>query len=47
MKKILLFLLVLAIVVTTTAWLRYGGGDPYPDLSTSPVLAESAIEEVL
>ena len=47
MKKILLFLLILAIVITTTAWLRYGGGDPYPDLSTSPVLAESVIEEVL
>ena len=47
MKKILLFLLILALVMTTVAWVRYGGGDPYPDLSTPPVLSENALEEVL
>jgi len=47
MKKILLFLLVLALILTTVAWLRYGGGQPYPNLSTSPILAEEALEEVL
>lgn len=47
MKKILLFLIVLALIATAVAWLRYGGGQPYPNLSTSPVLAEDALEEVL
>jgi sugar lactone lactonase YvrE len=47
MKKILLFLLMLAILLTTVAWLRYGGGDPYPDVSTSPLLRADALEEVL
>jgi sugar lactone lactonase YvrE len=47
MKKILLFLIILALFTTVTAWLRYGGGQPYPDLTTSPVLAESSLEEVL
>lgn len=47
MKKILLFLLILAVLLTTVAWIRYGGGDPYPDLSTSPLLREDALEEVL
>lgn len=47
MKKILLFLVVLALILTTVARLRYGGGQPYPDLSTSPILAENALEEVL
>jgi sugar lactone lactonase YvrE len=47
MKKILLFLLILAILITTVAWIRYGGGDPYPDVSTSPLLREDSLEEVL
>lgn len=47
MKKILLFVLILAVLLTTVAWLRYGGGKPYPDLSTSPLLGESVLEEVL
>lgn len=47
MKKLLLFLLILALILTTVAWLRYGGGQPYPNLSTPPVLAEDALEEVL
>ncbi len=47
MKKILLFLVIMALITTVVAWLRYGGGQPYTDLTTSPVLAESALEEVL
>ena len=30
-----------------TLRVRYGGGEPYPDLSTSPLLAESQLEEVI
>ena len=47
MKKILLFLLVLTVLLTTFAWIRYGGGRPYPDLSTTPILNASDLEEVL
>ena len=47
MKKLLLLLFFLAIVTMTTAWLRYGGGEPYPNLSTTPLLAQTALEEVL
>jgi hypothetical protein len=47
MKKILLYLLILLLTGTIVAWIRYGGGEPYPNLSTSPVLAEDALEEVL
>ena len=47
MKKILLFLVVLGLVGTIVLWLRYGGGAPYPDLSTAPVLDAGSLEEVL
>jgi sugar lactone lactonase YvrE len=47
MKNILLFLLVLILVATTVSWIRYGGGTPYPDLTTTPRLASSSLEEVL
>lgn len=47
MKKLLLSILILALLATTALWLRYGGGDPYPDLSTPPKLAESSLQEVL
>lgn len=47
MKKILLFLFILVLLLTTVAWIRYGGGDPYPDLTSSPILSEDALEEVL
>ena len=47
MKRILLFLLLISILLTTVAWIRYGGGDPYPDLSTTPALSADRIEEVL
>jgi sugar lactone lactonase YvrE len=47
MKKILLLFLVLGIVLTAVLWIRYGGGELYPDLVGPPLLAESALEEVL
>lgn len=47
MKKILLFLLVLAAIGTIAARIRYGGGEPFPDLSTTPLLDAGSLEEVL
>ncbi|MGB5257016.1 MAG: L-dopachrome tautomerase-related protein [Woeseiaceae bacterium] len=47
MKNLLLSILFLLLGVTTVLWVRYGGGEPYPDLTTSPLLAASALEEVL
>jgi sugar lactone lactonase YvrE len=47
MKNILLSLIVLALVGTVVLWFRHGGGMPYPNLSTTPLLASSALEEVL
>jgi sugar lactone lactonase YvrE len=47
MKKILLFLVLLALIGTVVLWIRYGGGQAYPDLSTTPVLNSSSLEEVL
>jgi sugar lactone lactonase YvrE len=47
MKKILLFLMILALAATTAIWIRYGGGSPYPNLSTTPKLTSSSLEEVL
>lgn len=47
MKKLLLFLFLLALVATVVAWVRYGGGQPYPNLTSSPMLAEDELEEVL
>lgn len=47
MKKLLLFLLILLLTTTTAAWIRYGGGVPYPDLTTTPLFDASKLEEVL
>ena len=47
MKKVLLFLLVLALVIVVVVRVRYGGGDLYPDISTTPLLNDSIVEEVL
>ncbi len=47
MKKILLFFFIVLVVLIVTVWLRHGGGDPYPDLSTMPILAGDELEEVL
>ncbi len=47
MKNLLLTILLLTLGAMTVLWVRYGGGGPYPDLTTSPVLAASSLEEVL
>lgn len=47
MKKILLLLASLAVLVAIVAWVRYGGGEDYPDLTTAPLLDSNALEEVL
>lgn len=47
MKKILLFLLILAVILAIAVRIRYGGGQPYVDLSTPPLLHDSGLEEVL
>ncbi|MGI9238041.1 MAG: SMP-30/gluconolactonase/LRE family protein [Woeseiaceae bacterium] len=47
MKNLLLSILAVTIVATTLLWVRYGGGGPYPDLTTTPELAELSLQEVL
>ena len=47
MKKILLFLFILFVVFTVVVWIRHGGGQPYPNLTTMPILSGEEIEEVL
>lgn len=47
MKKILLSFLILALLAATVLWVRYGGGSQYPDLTTTPKLISSLLEEVL
>ncbi len=47
MKSILLFLLLLALVLTSVLWVRYGGGEPYADLSGPAAIAENELQEVL
>jgi major royal jelly protein len=47
MKKILLLVVILIVTFVAVAWIRYGGGDPYPNLSSSPILNSNVIEEVL
>lgn len=47
MKKLLLFLLLLIAAAVATLWVRHGGGDPYPNLTTTPTLDAQALEVVL
>ncbi len=47
LRYFLLFLLALSIIVGATLRVRYGGGDPYHDLSTTPLLDDTQLEEVL
>lgn len=47
MKKVILFLLLLAVVLAAVLRVRYGGGDDYPDLTGTPELAETRLEQVL
>ena len=47
MKNILLFFVIIALLFTVVLWIRHGGGDPYPDLSTAPILNSGELEVVL
>lgn len=48
MKHILLLLAILGLGLTLTLWVRYGGGEPYPDPGAGPaLLSENRLEEVL
>ena len=47
MKKTLLFLLIIAIVVALAFRIRYGGGEPYDDLTSAPIMDSGALEVVL
>jgi sugar lactone lactonase YvrE len=47
LRHFFLFLLVVGVLAAIVLRVRYGGGEPYEDLSTSPVLDESMLEEVL
>jgi len=47
MRYILLLLLTILVATAATAWIRYGGGEPYPDLTSAPVLQQETLEEVL
>ena len=47
MRHFLLLLLVIGLLGALVLRVRYGGGEPYPDLSTPPILDETMLEEVL
>ncbi len=47
MKKIIVFVLAAAAILATIVRVRYGGGEPYVDLSTPPVIPETALEVAL
>ena len=47
MKHVLLLLLTVSLAAVVTAWIRYGGGEPYPDLTSAPELRAEALQEVL
>jgi len=47
MKTLLLLLLTAMLALAVTAWVRYGGGAPYPDLTTAPLLQADRLEAVL
>ena len=46
MKKFFLFLLIVILLLALALRVRYGGGAPYRDLSTEPLIEETALEEV-
>lgn len=47
LKNFLLFLLAVAVLAAIVLRVRYGGGDPYRDLSAAPRISDSQLEEVL
>mgnify|MGYP001819424559 CR=1 FL=1 len=47
MKTILLFLVLIFVTLTVLLWVRHGGGEPYVDLTTTPILGGQVFEDVL
>jgi len=47
MKNILLFFVIITFILSIVLWVRHGGGEPYPDLTTAAVLSGTELEEVL
>lgn len=47
MKGVLLFIAILLAVVATTLWVRHGGGEPYPDMTGTPLLPASELDVVV
>ena len=47
MRNFLLTLLAIALVAAIVLRVRYGGGAPYPDVSSSPLIDDTQLEEVL
>jgi sugar lactone lactonase YvrE len=47
MKNIFLFFVFIALTLSVVLWIRHGGGEPYRDLTTTPQLKSSDLEEVL
>jgi sugar lactone lactonase YvrE len=47
LRNFLLVLLAIATLAAIVLRMRYGGGEPYPDLSAPPFLDDSQLEEVL
>lgn len=47
MKSFFLFLFGITLIAAITLRVRYGGGEPYDDISTTPLLDDSDLEVVL
>jgi sugar lactone lactonase YvrE len=46
-KKTLLFLLTIVVVIAIVLRVRYGGGEPYIDLTSAPTITNDSLEVVL
>jgi sugar lactone lactonase YvrE len=46
-RHFFLFLLAVGLIAAIVIRVRYGGGEPFPDVSTPPLLVEAALEDVL
>jgi sugar lactone lactonase YvrE len=47
MRNFLIILLIVTLASALLVRIRYGGGEPYSDVSTTPVLPEAALQEFL
>ena len=47
MRNFLLVLVAISLLAAVILRVRYGGGEPYPDLSTEPLVSDAALEVVL